>query len=293
MMPQLYWKIGTASVLPLATLILVSGCSSRPARDLRGPDPEVGQVIRGKRKLTMTNGKITASAGGQTEEGQMEMTSDDADEEEILAVVNGEVTKSRTKVITQQSTEKITQGGKTDTHTTKNPLEGETVECEKVGKEWKKTLVGKVANDKQALELKMFAPPESNADWYPTEPVKPGHRWKVPTSKLRKLVPSDLEIEEGYCKRKFEKMVEVDGEQCAEIANDLAIIGKMKDEKGEWRRFEMKVSGTAQRSLQKGLTLTSNLKGTITISGTETVDGQKVEVKISGPVTIEQKWRRK
>jgi hypothetical protein len=250
-------------------------------------------MTRSKSKITMSNGRLTATAGGRTEEGVVEMTVDAADEEEILAVVNGEVTKTRTRVITDQSTERATAGGQTDTHTTKSPLEGETVECEKVGQEWKKTLVGKVANEKQQLELKTFPTPESNEGWYPTDPVKQGHRWEVPTSKLRKMIATGIDIEAGHCKRKFEKMVEVDGEQCAQIAEDIEIRGKMKDEKGEWKHVEMKVAGTTQRSLQRGLNLASRLEGTMTISGTVTERGEEIQVKITGPVTIEQKWRRK
>jgi hypothetical protein len=289
------WMIGNVFLLLFAamSLLLSSGCSSGPPQDLHGPAPEVGQVYRSKSKVTMTNGKITITAGGRSQDGQAEMTCEDADEEEILAVVGGEVTRNRTRVITEQSTQRISADGQTEAHTDRSPLEGEMVECEKVGEEWKKTLVGKIANEKQALELKMFSPPKSTADCYPAEPVKPGHSWKVPILKLGKLFSSRVEIESGHCKMKFEKLIEVDGEPCAQIAEELEVRGKMRDEHGEWLQLELKTTGTIQRSLQRGFTLASTSKGTMTLSGTVKEGGQSVQVKISGPMTWETKRRQK
>jgi hypothetical protein len=55
----------------------------------------------------------------------------------------------------------------------------------------------------------------------------------------------------------------------------------------------MKVSGTTLRSLKRGFDLSSRLTGTMTTSETVTAEGQKAQIKITGPIVVETKTRRK
>jgi hypothetical protein len=277
-----------------AGLLAGAGCSSGTPRDLRGPDPEVGQVYHDEMKLTMTGGTLTATAGGMTQTAEVELSMEGVYEEEVLAVAGGKVTRSRTRVLTEQGTETIRADGQAESHTQRSPLQGEAVECAKVGGEWKTTLVGKAPTRQQALDLEAFPPPESSADCYPDKPVKPGHAWTVDASKLRKLMgSSSVRVESGSWKRKFEKEIEVDGEPCAQIAEEIELRGKMRDEHGEWMRLEMKLTGTTRRSLKRGFSLGGRLSGTLTMRGTVTEGGEKVRVTVSGPVVLEAKSRRK
>jgi hypothetical protein len=77
------------------------GCSSGKPQDLRGPGPQVGNVYRHEVMITMTNGTLTAIVGGIAGNGQIDMTHQGVYEEEILAMVDGKVTKSRIKILTE------------------------------------------------------------------------------------------------------------------------------------------------------------------------------------------------
>jgi len=283
--------ITSASVMLIVTVSLLAavGCSSGPPQGLRGPASEVGMIRRDEMKMTMTKGEITMTAGGASETGQIEMAVESALEEETLAVANGQISKARTKVVTDKSTETIRIGAEKHTHADPSPLHGEMVESEKVGEEWKFTLVGKTPTKKQELDLKHFSPPDGRADFYPAEPVRPGHSWNVDAAKLKRFMGSGVEITSGSCKMKFQKTLTMNNELCAEITEDLAIVGKMRDEHGQMQ-VELKVSGTGLRSLKQGLTLSSKMIGTVTMSGTVPGErGEKIQTKITGPVTVDYK----
>jgi hypothetical protein len=275
-----------------AGLLAGAGCSSGTPRDLRGPDPEVGQVYHDEMKLTMTGGKLTATLGGVSQTAEVELSLEAVEEEEILAVTGGRVTRRRTRVLTDQGRETIRADGRAKTHTESGPLQGETVECVKAGDGWKTTLVGKAPNRRQAFELEAFPPPVSSADCYPDKLVKPGHRWTVDASKLRTFLGSGVRVESGSWERKFEKEIEVDGEPCAQIAEEFDLLGKMRDERGEWIRLEMKLTGTTRRSLRRGFSLDRRLSGTMTMTGTATEGGEKVRLTVSGPVVLEARSSR-
>jgi hypothetical protein len=284
---------GTAQSLLVALVLLaLAGCSGQP-QDLRGPAPQAGQTYRSEMTVTVTKGKITLTAGGESVTGEIDLTRRGVEEEEILAVADGEVTGIRTKVRTDRATETVRIDGQADTHTDSGPLEGETVLCEKVGEGWKTTLVGKAPTPRQAVEMELLTPPESPADEYPDGPVKPGHVWTVDAARLRQLVGMGTQIDSGAWKRKFEKTVEVDGEPCAQIAEEIELRGRTRDEHGEWARLELKAKGTTLRSLKRGFSLSTRLSGTLTQSGTVTEGGEKAQVTLSGPMTLEAKTQRK
>jgi hypothetical protein len=123
--------------------------------------------------------------------------------------------------------------------------------------------------------------------------VKPGHRWTVDGGKLRQLFGSSLQVEAGSLRRTFQRTIEADGELCAQIAEELDIRGKMRSEGGDWMQMELKATGTSRRSLKRGFTLSAHLTGTLTASGTVMEDGQRLQLKISGPLTMAYKCQRK
>src|SRR5262249_5300869 len=156
-----------------------------------------------------------------------------------------------------------------DTHTDNGPLEGETVLCERAGEGWKTTLVGKAPTPRQAVEMELLTP-DATEDGYPDGPVKPGHVWTGDAANPRQLVGKGAQIDSGTWKRTFEKTVEVDGEPCAQIAEEIEFRGRMRDEHGAWARLELKAKGTTVRSLKRGFSLSTRLSGTLTQSGTVT-----------------------
>jgi hypothetical protein len=146
-----------------------------------------------------------------SETAQADIAVDGVYEEEILALTDGRVTKSRTKFVTERIKVTASSHGQTETYSDTCPLEGETVLSEKVGDKWKTILVGKAPNPRQQEELSLFEQPASGKEIYPAEPVKPGHRWTVDGSKLRKLFGSLFQVEAGNLKLTFQRTIEADG----------------------------------------------------------------------------------
>jgi hypothetical protein len=272
---------------------VAAGCSSGPPQALLGPDPNPGQKYRTESNTTMKNGKITVKDGDVSQSGRVDLTFDLIEEEEILAVEDKRITKSRVHVVRDKATETIEADGQSNSRDDLSPLEGETIECEKNGNDWKFTLVGKTPDAKQTQKLKGYPPPRSDVDFYPGEPVKPGHRWNVDIKLIQGLMGSQAQIDSGTRARKFEKTIQWDGEPCVQIAETMDLRGRMQDEDGQWVQLEMKLAGPMQRSLLQGFTVASQMTGTMTMSGTVTEGGKKLQLTVSGPVTSESRTYRK
>jgi hypothetical protein len=262
---------------------------SGPPQDLRGPAPEVGASYRAETKVTMTKGTITMKADGQSVTGEWDLTDEAVEEIEIAAVADGKVIRTRTKVLTDKSRASVRIEGRTDTHDDSSPLQRETVESAKAGEEWKSTLVGKTPTEKQASKLKRFVP-GGTMNLYPAEPVRPGHSWDVDIGELKKRMAGICQITSGSWKMRFEKTLMMNGELCAQIAEEIAIVGKTQDEHDEWKQIEMKLKGTTLRSLKQGLDLSSRFTGTMTMSGSlRGASGRRIQTTASGPVILDLK----
>jgi hypothetical protein len=279
-------------LLAALSLLPMAGCSSDTRIDFHGRAPQVGEVYRDEFTITMTNATMTATGAGISETGQIDMLVEAVDEEETLAVVDGHIAKSRLKVVSEKITDTIRVQGQTETHTEPSPLHGETIQFEKVAGEWQRTLVGKAPSPKQADDLKHFPPPESLADWFPANPVRPGESWTVDVSKLRKLYGTRAQIDSGQCKMTFENKIKKDGKYYAKIAKEIELHGKFKDAKGEWR-LDWNFTGATLAPLHPRGVATMKLSGTKTMSTTVTDGGRPLQLTISGPVTVEMKSSRK
>jgi hypothetical protein len=294
-------SIRSIALLLCLLVTLAAGCSSGSTEDLLGPGPKVGQAYRHESKMTMVDGTITITDGNSSHTGRIDMTTEGIDEEEILAVSDSRVTKGRirvvsdmVKVVSDMVEQTVREGGQGHTiPTERNPLEGETIEFEKRGEDWRRTLVGKSPSAKQAIELDLFPPPMSDVDYYPAEPVKPGHRWKVDVNKLRRLLGNAVRIESGTWTRQFAKTITWDSERCAQIMDEIHVQGKLRDEGEQWVQLELKVAGPVRRSVARGFTVASSASGTVSISGAVTEDGKQLRTTISGSVTIERKTHPK
>ena len=275
-------------LLPVAV-----GCSPGPPQDLLGPRPRVGQVFRTESKTTMFNGTITVAGDGRSDKAKCDLHSEAIEEEEILAVADGQVIKCRIRIINDETKTTIRDGLVADRRVDRSPLIGETIEFKKVGDEWKKSLVGKSPNAQQAEELNLFPPPVSDADVYPDQLVTPGHRWSLDVKKVYGFMQHAFDVESGSCTRQFEKMIDWNGEPCACISQDLELHGRVRGEKGQWLKCDLRVSGPIQRSVADGFSVGSQVKGTMTLSGTMTEPGKESQGTITGPIAIEWKTERK
>ena len=243
--------------------------------------------------MTITNGTIAVAENGRSDKAQCDMVSEAIEEEEILAVVDEQVTKSRVRIVSDETKFTIREGFMKDSRVDRSPLAGETIEFKKVGDEWQKSLVGKTPTPQQAEELNLFPPPVPAAEVYPDQPVKPGHRWSLDVKKVYGFMRQAFEVESGTCTRKFEKMIDWNGEPCARVAQDLELRGRVRGEKGHWLHCQLKVSGQLQRSASIGFTVGCQMKGTMTLTGTMVEGGKESQGTIAGPLAIEWKTERK
>jgi hypothetical protein len=248
----------------------------------------LGDVYRTETKITMPDNSVKFTDRGMTESGRIDMTEESVEEEEILALRDDCVTKFRIRILNGQTTVKSRVQGQSDNHTEPTPLSGETIELERVGDEWKITLVGKAPTQKQAEELKWYTPPVDAIEVYPAEPVKPGHCWSVDVKKFfRSLVGKGVELESGSWSRKFEKTTREDGELCALIKEQIELKGRARHADGQWEDVEFKVSGISLRSLERFITVSTKFEGTASSNRTLTEGGRQVQMKTTGPITIE------
>ena len=264
-----------------------AGCSAGPPQELRGPGPQKGQAFRIETKTVLKNGKIVMSVAGQRLEGTCHVTITNVEDEEILDVEGRQVTKQQTTVITDDATRSIEIAGEKDSSTERGLLVGEKILRQRKDGKWNNTLVGKEPTAKQKKELELLDPLENEDELYPEGKVAPGHTWKIDAARLRKFLGPYCTGLSGEASMTFERTATFDGESCALMNLTMNIKGKMLDEDNNELNIELIVKGPTYRSLKSGYDVKSSFSGTMKLTGTVVSDGQRVEMEMSGPATIE------
>jgi hypothetical protein len=271
----------------VVALVALAGCSAGPPQDLRGPGRQKGQAFRIETKVVLKNGKMVASAGSQRQEGTCDVTWTNVEDEQILEVQGGQVTKLETAVITDDTTISIRADGQNESTTERGPLLGEKILRERHGEKWSNTLVGKEPSAKQKTELKFLGPLEDSTDWYPEGKIKPGHTWSIDPARLRKHFGPSFTVLSGSASMRFVRTTSLDGEPCALIELAMDIKGKALEEDNTESTVELSVKGPEHRSLRSWYNIKSSLSGTMKKSGAVVEQGQRLQLEVSGPVTIE------
>ncbi|MBX9627825.1 MAG: hypothetical protein K2X82_28765 [Gemmataceae bacterium] len=263
------------------------------AYDLRGPAPKRGQAVVGTTVFKIKNADFKLKAGGTELDGKMTMTSTDEEEVTALAVDGRQVTKARTRVLKEQ-VETVTDLGGDDAPDTKpGDLDGEVIVSERTGPgKWKHTLVDTKPSDKQKKELDKRVGPENDDDLYPAGEVKVGHAWEVDAAALQKVFGGSVQDLKGKLKAKFVRVEEVGGEPCAVVEMAGSVKGVAKEDEGDLA-VEMDLTSTTWRSLKTGVDVRERAKGRVKMAGTVEMDGQKAEIVMEGPFTIEGTARPK
>jgi hypothetical protein len=283
----------TFYVLVAVNLLFVFGCGPRPKVNLLGPPSETGQIYRSEMKLTFKPGEITITEQGVRHHGKTESIAIIIEEEKILEVKDGEVTRNHVTILSDESTETITIDGETDTNHQSNPLQGEKIEWVKTGSEWKSKLVDKFPTQAQQKELDLLQPPAQLWKFYPQEPVAVGYHWDLEISEIQHFLGIRIIIESGSWRSRFVKTIEQDGQLCAVITDEIDLQGKMNSENGQTVKIELKGSGKLVRSLTKGMNLSWEMSGTILETETIVINGHTTEIKSHGPIKISSKTELK
>jgi hypothetical protein len=269
-----------------AVLVGLAGCAG-PPQVLRQPVPQKGQASRTESRMTLKNGKAILRVGNQQVEGTCAMTATSVEDDEVVEIEGRQVTKLRTTIITDTYQQSMKFEGENDSSSHPSPLVGETILRELQGGKWKNTLVGKEPNEKQRKELDSLSPPENNDDLLPEGPAKPGFTWKLDATRLRKLLGSRCTGLTGEEVRTFVKTTTLNGESCLLINSTVNIKGKMLDDDNNEANIEMTAKGTIYQSLKTGHAIKTSLTGTVKISGTVVNEGQRAQLEMSGPITVE------
>lgn len=255
--------------------------------DLRGPAPTKGQVFHSKGTITIKNGDLTLTVGGDTTKAKQTMVLTGEEEDTVLAVAGRQVTRCRTRVIKDRVATTTDVNGQELTEEDPGELEGETVVSERVGEaKWKHVLVDTRPTDKQRKKLDKREGPESDDALYPEGKVKVGHTWSSGAEALRRSLGKGLEGLEGKVDQKFVKVEDVKGEACAVIEMTGKLKGKMRDDEGDLE-LAMDFKATTWRSLKTAVDVKERYDGRVTLAGKQKSGGVVIGVHLEGPFVAE------
>jgi hypothetical protein len=278
--------VGAAAVL--FTAFNLGRAADDETYDLRGPAPEVGQVMTHKETLKIKDADATVKVAGQKIDLKLDIVVTDEEVIKILAVKGRDVIKSQARIIKQRVDTTANVGGKKTSQTEPTELEKETIISVWDGKNWKHSLVDTKPTDKQKKELDNRNGLENDDELYPEEKVKVGYTWTVDRSEaLGKILGSPFADVKGKVNRKFTKIDEVDNEKVAVIESTAKLTAKMKEDGEPTTDAELEMKITTWRSIKTGTTVKEKFDGKIKLAGTVKMDDMNVEMTLSGAITSE------
>lgn len=255
--------------------------------DLRGPAPAKGQVLVHKSTFKIKDAKVAIKAAGVVLDAKQTLTAVEEEEVKYLAVEGRQVTKAQTRMMKEHVTTVTSLGGNDMEDEKDGDLQGEIIVSERTGPgKWKHTLVDARPNAKQKKELDKRVGPESDDDLYPAGKVKVGHKWTVDASALQRVFGGSITELKGKLNMRFVRVEAVDGEECAVVESKGKITGIAKEDEGDLN-VELDLDGLTWRALKSGIDVKDQAKGRIRMSGKVDMDGQSLDLDLSGPITIE------
>lgn len=261
--------------------------------DLRGAESRVGTTSRYRHRAVLSDGRIRVTADGLTETDTVESVAESEYDAHVLAVDGGRVTQLRERVLVEKETRTLRIGGETQTDVRPSPLVGETIDYRRqTDGAWAVSLAGKAATPEQAEELKWYPTPNFYRDLLPARPVTAGTSWEVPLTELRRLFGPRTRLDSGRWKMTFTRLVVVNGERCAEIAEEVEVTGASTDpaeKSGGWVRL----TGTTVWALGNGRTFTTQLHGPMEDTTETTENGVRVTTSTTGTLRIETSHDRR
>ncbi|MBN9517387.1 hypothetical protein J0H58_02535 [bacterium] len=255
--------------------------------DLRGPAPVKGQVVVKKSTFKIKDAKVAIKVAGMVLDAKQTLTAVEEEEVKFLAVEGRQVTKAQTRMMKEHVTTVTTLAGQDMDDEKDGDLQGEVIISERTpaGK-WKHTLVDSRPTAKQKKELDKRVGPENDDDLYPEGKVKVGHKWTVDASALQRVFGGSITELKGKLGMRLVRVEMFDGEECAVVESKGKITGVAKEDEGDLN-VELDMEGLTWRSLKTGLDVKDTAKGRIRMSGKVEMDGQALDLDLSGPITID------
>jgi hypothetical protein len=279
------WLVGAVAVL--CGLGGASTAQDAGEYDLRGPAPVKGQVVVKKSTFRIKNAKVAIKVMGMGLDATQTLVATEEEEVKYLAVDGRQVTKAQTKQV-KEEVHTVTNLGGADMEDTKpGDLEGEVIisERSKDGK-WRHSLADTKPSAKQKKDLDKRVGPESDDDIYPAGKVKVGHKWTVDASALQRVFGGSISELKGKLNLRLVRVEDFDGEPCAVVESKGKVTGVAKEDEGDLA-VELEMDGLTWRSLKTGIDVKDQAKGRIRMAGKVEMDGAKLDLDLSGPITIE------
>ena len=275
----------TQRVIALAGLFCVATTAVAEEKyDLRGPDPKAGQAVKTTSELKIKNGDLQIFVGEQSLEGKADINFKSEEVREMVAVDGEQVTKARTTINKGVTEGEIRIFGQKNDITEHRPLAGFVVKSERTKDGWDNKLERGDPDDEQKKALKDFSPFMHGESNYPKEKVAVGHEWEVTAEKWFNSFGGDPILEpKGKVKKTLIEVKEIDGEKIAIVKTTVDVTGRVKDEDQDMK-IALKGTEMTEIVLQTGLEKKSTLKGEMSMSGTNSSDGEKRRMSISGPI---------
>jgi hypothetical protein len=267
---------------PAILVIDVGVAKNEEGVDLRGPDPMLDSKLRevcrieGQRTDTFTNDRGQANTITGTLFGDFENLYT------VDAVIEGVVTKYRTRVIKSESTfiygDRKKGRRRVDTV---DELAGHIVMSEKVGERWAHTLEESEPTLKQQESLARLRSPFEERDHIPAGKQKPGTSWEVDAIQIKSLLGNGIKAVSGKMLATFVRLEKFRGEECAVITLKGRVrASSQPDDVFEERVETCELELESHRSLSHGITI--NTSGFVTTRSTGRVKLNNREAEFSG-----------
>jgi len=254
--------------------------------DLRGPNPVKGQVYILTAKSTGKNLVRNIKVGDKSIEEKFDEVTTKKKEIEVLGVDGFDITKMRTKVITDQRNEFTRRGKKEVKKTTDRDLQGQYIYSERLKTGWKNSLEDVTPNDKQKTALKEYVPFKEEDTFYPAGKIKVGQSWKIDQAMMDRVIGKQFEEMKGSGTGKLLRVEKDKGEDIAVIEVEFEVTGKEKEDDLSFD-VTIKGKGQAYRSLKLGFDRRSTTVLEISMKGGGESDGQKIEMDFKGTMNAE------
>lgn len=262
----------------------LASTASAAGYNLRGPGPKIGETIRSESETTMTDGTMDIKSGTFQLAGKTDMTLRNVTETTILEMDGDTVTKVQLSFISDVQEQVVEMMGQRNNNVSESPLHGEKVIGTYADGAWSFELAEGDPTPQQLLRLRTLAENyryvNKTAIVYPDREVELGESWEVDASQLYSHVGVAL-APSGKVIYTLEKVEEVDGEPLAHLRVVLDYSASMASETNAM--MVMKGEGPLVRSLSSHLDKSSNLKGTMTITMSES---EEVEVSMTGAMSV-------
>ncbi|WP_193213624.1 hypothetical protein [Luteolibacter marinus] len=243
--------------------------------------PAPGVIARIESTMTLDEGSMTVSAGGQEMAGTMTRR-----DSEVKTLEGLPGNKARYLLVEAEATgSMVLNGNERPVPGEPKPLLGLPVMIEQKDGTWTATLESGTATPEQEEELAKIAKRNGSREsltMYGTDPRKPGDRWQVNPADLSSF--GSIEAMEGTMELEFVEVTDFQGTPCAVIKSTFEVTGNTpSDGTGNSMKVTFKGDSLIHRSLADLEDIDAKVNGTMTIHGTV---GPQAEMHVEGPMTI-------